>query len=195
MLKSGGRGILGFRDRNWSGIVVTISTAIFTVVSIVSLFISLTSWQTQRETTRPYLTLKESPLVDRNDGISFEFKFENIGTHPACNLTSKTIIFDQKFTEKPLLIDEYSLVNDIPKNITTSFLLNINDEQLCHNAEISPYFVIIKLRYSDSILRKSYIQTIYLKWNGVAANKLQPFVHIEASEKDSILTYLKINNL
>lgn len=183
------------RKQNWSGIVVTISTAIFAFVSIITVFISVTSWQTQREATRPYFAIKESPSVYLNDEVSFEFKFNNVGIHPATNLSSKTLVFEQSLLQKPILVDEYTVVNDIPKDTTTSLLLNINNKDIYKASDNKPHFIIISLSYADPILRKAYTQTIYLKWVGIIAGKPQPFIHVEASEKQAILKYLKSNHL
>ncbi len=182
------------RKRNWSGTVVTISTAIFAFVSLVSVFISVTTWQTQREAARPYFTFKESPVIHLNDGLSFEFKFNNVGTHPATNLTSKTIVFDEKMLQKPVLVDDYTVVNDIPRDTTTSLLLNIMSNDLI-KPDINPHFIVICLSYSNPISGKLYTQTIFTKWAGVRAQKPQPIIHVEASEKQEVLDYLKSHNL
>lgn len=182
------------RDKNWSNIVVTISTAIFAVVSIITVYISVTSWQAQREAARPYFTFKESPTVLLNEKLSFEFKFNNVGAHPASSLSSKTLIFDQRLLEKPILVDDYTVINDIPRDSTASLLLMIDDQDICQKANLNSQFVIINLDYIDPIIGKSYTQTLYLKWTGLIARKPQPFVHVEANEKEAILNYLKSNH-
>lgn len=182
------------RKRNWSGAVVTLSTAIFAFVSLVSVFISVTTWQTQREDARPYFTFKESPVIHLTEGLSFEFKFNNVGNHPATNLTSKTIVFEENLLHEPVLVDEYAVVNDIPRDTTTSLLLNIMSNDFIR-ADINPHFIIICLSYSNPITGKLYTQTIYTKWTGVRAKKPQPIIHVEVSEKQEILNYLKSHNL
>jgi hypothetical protein len=182
------------RDKNWSNIVVTISTAIFAIVSIITVYISVTSWQVQREAARPYFTFKESPAVQLDENLSFEFKFSNVGTHPASCLASRTFIFDQRLLKKPILIDDYTVINDIPRDTTMSLLLNIDDKDIWQKSDLNSQFVIINLSYTDPIIRKSYTQTLYLKWAGIIARKPQPFVHVEANEKDAILNYLKSNH-
>ncbi|GAB6152110.1 hypothetical protein JCM17380_08600 [Desulfosporosinus burensis] len=182
------------KKRNWSGILMTMSTAIFAFVSIVSVFISVITWQTQREAARPYFTFKESPSIHLTHEISFEFKFNNVGNHPATNLSSKTIVFDESLLEEPILVDDYTVVNDIPRDTTTSLLLSIKSVDF-QQTDIKPQFLIIHLSYTDPITRKLYIQTIYTKWPGVIAQKPQPLIHVEASEKQKILTYLKSHHL
>ena len=182
------------REKNWSNIVVTTSTAIFAIVSIITVFISVTSWQAQREAARPYFTFKDSPAVHLNGDISFEFKFSNVGTHPASSLSSKTLVFDQNLLQKPIFVDDFTVINDIPRDTTTSLLLNLDDKDICQRSDLNSQFVIINLSYTDPIIRKSYTQAIYLKWAGIIANNPQPFVHVEASEKSGIINYLKSNH-
>lgn len=182
------------KNHDWSSTIVTISTAIFAFVSLVSVFISVTTWQTQREAARPYFTFKESPSIHLIDELSLEFKFNNVGTHPATNLSSRTIVFDETMQQEPILVDDYTVVNDIPRDTTTSLLLRIKSSDFL-DADINPQFVIIYLNYIDPITRKLYTQTIYTKWAGVIAQKPQPLIHVEAGEKEKILSYLKSHHL
>lgn len=185
------------KNWNWSGSVVTVSTAIFAFVSLVSVYISVTTWQTQREAARPYFTFLESPTIQstENSSFEFEFKFKNVGTHPATSLYSRTLVFEQRMLQKPILIDDYTVVNDIPRDTTTSLLLSLKDEDLSEKLNVNPHFIIICLRYADPIVHKSYTQTIYLKWAGVITGRQQPLIHVEMSEKENILSYLKTNRL
>ena len=182
------------KNRNWSGTIVTISTAIFAFVSIVSAFISVNTWQTQREAARPYLTFKESPSIQLTDKLSFEFKFNNVGVHPATNLSSKSIVFDENLLQEPILVHDYTVVNDIPRDTNTSLLLSIKSADLLQ-ADINPQFLVISLNYADPITRKIYTQTIYTKWAGVIARKPQPLIYVEVSQKQIILNYLKFHHL
>ncbi|MDP4126439.1 MAG: hypothetical protein Q8912_05815, partial [Bacillota bacterium] len=125
----------------------------------------------------------------------FEFTFSNVGTHPASSLSSKTLVFNQNLLEKPIFEDDYTVINDIPRDTTTSLLLNIDHKDICQRANINSQFVIIYLRYNDPIIRRSYTQTLYLKWAGVIAYKPQPFIHVESSERSGIQNYLESNRL
>lgn len=182
------------KHRNWSGTILTISTAIFAFVSIVSAFISLNTWQTQREAARPYFTFKESPSIQLTDRLSFEFKFNNVGVHPATNLSSRSIVFDENLLQEPTLVHDFTVVNDIPRDTNTSLLLSIKSADFLQ-ADISSQFLVISLSYDDPITRKKYTQTIYTKWAGVIAKKPQPLIHVEASQKQIIINYLKFHHL
>ncbi|TGE36319.1 hypothetical protein E4K67_20520 [Desulfosporosinus fructosivorans] len=182
------------KNRNWSGTIVTISTAIFAFVSIVSSFITVNTWQNQREAARPYFTFKESPSVQLTDRLSFEFKFNNVGVHPATNLSSRSIVFDENLLREPTLVHDYTVVNDIPRDTNTSLLLSIKNPSSLQ-ANFNPQFVVICLSYADPIARKKYTQTIYTKWAGVIAQKPQPLIHVEASQKPLIVNYLEFHHL
>ncbi|AET69453.1 hypothetical protein Desor_4011 [Desulfosporosinus orientis DSM 765] len=189
-----------FKNRNWSGSVVTISTVIFAIVSLISVYISLTTWQTQREAARPYFSFIESPsLKVSNEAYEFEFKFKNVGVHPATSLYSRTLVFEQNLSQRPILIDDYTVVNDIPRDTSTSLLLNLQDKDFYDKANINPHFIIIYLTYADPIVDKPYTQTIYLKWAGVIAGQPQPLLHVEMTEKENIVRYIEnrglLNNL
>lgn len=182
------------KQRNWSGTIVTISTVIFAFVSVVSVFISFSNWDAQREAARPYFTFKESPSINLSDKLNFEFKFHNVGIHPATNLSSKTILFDENLLQEPSFVDDYTVVNDIPRDTATSLMLGIRRADFLQ-ADINPQFLVICLSYADPITRKLYNQTIYTKWAGVIAQKPQPLIHVEASQKQEILNYLKFHRL
>ena len=182
------------RKLNWSGTIVTISTVIFAFVSIVSVFITVNTWQTQREAARPYFTFKESPSIQLTDKLSFEFKFNNVGIHPATNLSSKSIVFDENLLQAPILVHDYTVVNDLPRDTSTSLLLCIKNTDFLQ-ADINPQFLVICLNYADPITHKLYTQTIYTKWAGVIAQIPQPLIHVEASQKEIILNYLKFHHL
>ena len=97
-------------DRDWSTTIMTYSTVIFAVVSLITAYITITSWRAQRQADRPYFSIKESPTIEIERNIIFEFKFVNVGKHPATNLVSNTFVFDQSLNAKPVHVDEYALI-------------------------------------------------------------------------------------
>ncbi len=185
---------MGHEKKNFSNTIVTISTAIFAFVSIVSIFFSVTTWWTQREAARPYFTFKESPSIYLTNELSFEFKFCNVGTHPASNLSSKSIVFDKTLVQEPMLVDDYTVLNDIPRDTTTSLLLSITGPDFLPT-DINPQFLVIYLSYADLVTRKIYTQTFYTEWAGVIEQKPQALIHVEASQKQNILNYLESHHL
>lgn len=179
-------------NSKWTTIVATIATTILAITSLITVYITVTAWKEEREAFRPYLTVKESPRVDLKNGVNFELRFTNSGTHPASNLSSKSLVFDQALAQEPIHHDEFDLANEIPNNTSSSLVIGI-DEKLINakQIDITPLFIVVDLQYDDPILNKSYNQIIYLKWNGVINGVPQPMVHVRVEEKTQITDYLK----
>lgn len=162
------------------------------LTALITVYLTVASWKVQQETARPYFILKESPKIELDDELSFELKFNNVGIHPAVNLSSKTIIFDAQLSQKPIYNDESSVVNQIPKETASSLVVAIPSEEIYpKQLEIGANFIVIDLHYSDPILKKDYSQTSYMKWNGVKEGRLQPMVHVRVDEKETILKYFQ----
>lgn len=185
-----------FRTRDWNQLIVTIATVVFACTALVTVVLTLSSWRAGREAARPYLTFKESPLVTLKPQLNIELKFMNVGEHPTTNLKSKTVMMEQALTSPPTLIWKHSLVNDIPKNTTTSLMIVPEISQVNPNQPNLPaYYIVVFLQYEDPIIRKSYSQAIYLRWNGVHEGSPQPVFHIETEEKNAILEYFRAHQI
>ena len=160
------------------------------VTALITVYLTITAWKVQQETTRPYFVLKESPSVEISDELSLELRFNNVGVHPALDLSSETIVFDEKLAAKPIYYDEASIVNEIPKDGASSLIIVIPNEKLyLKQNNIDSQYVVVDLQYRDPILKKFYNQTIYMKWRGLRDGKTEPIVHVQAQEKDNIIKY------
>ena len=176
----------------WTNIIATIATTVLALTALITVYLTVAAWKAQQETARPYFILKESPKVDLGNELSFELKFTNVGMHPAVNLSSETIVFDDRLTGKPIHHDESAIVNEIPKDSSSSLVMTIPSEEVYPKQfNINAHYVVVDLHYADPILDKSYSQLIYLKWNGVQEEKMQPTVHVRVEEKGKILDYFQ----
>jgi hypothetical protein len=176
----------------WSSIIATLGTSILAITALITVTVTLNAWKVQREVTRPYLSLKESPKVEIQYGLNFEFKFNNVGIHPASNLSSQTIVFDQELKNLPIHNDRYDLVNEIPKDMSSSLIIALDPKEVdASQPKLNPFYVVVRLEYNDPVINKLYRQILYFKWNGIDGGNLQPVVHVEVREKDSILKYLE----
>ncbi|MDD4346332.1 MAG: hypothetical protein PHZ11_05445 [Desulfitobacteriaceae bacterium] len=184
------------KHSKWGSFIMIISSVIFTLTALITVMITISSWKTHRETARPYLTLKDSPLIRLQEDINFEFNFVNVGVHPAFNMSSKTIVFNENLKIKPVHIDEYAIANDIPNNTSTSLLINMKPEEFSpDNPTVKPYYIVIALHYTDPVINKNYDQTIYLKWSGISAGATGSIFHVKVNEKNNILNYLNDQNI
>lgn len=180
------------RVLKWSNIIATLATTVLALTALITVYLTVAAWKVQQETARPYFILKESPKVDLGKELSFELKFTNVGMHPAVNLSSETVVFDDRLNGKPIHHDESAIVNEIPKDSSSSLVMTMpSEEGYPIQLNINAHYVVVYLQYTDPILGKSYRQKIYLKWNGVKEDKMQPTVHVKVEEKGKIDDYLK----
>jgi len=176
----------------WSSIIATAATSVLAITALITVYLTVAAWKVQQETTRPYFVLKESPKVELGNELSLELRFNNVGIHPAVNLSSETVVFDEQLFAKPVYSDESSIVNDIPKDGASSLVITIPSEEIYpKQLNINAHYVVVDLQYADPILNKSYNQTIYMKWSGVQEGKMQPIVHVQVEEKNKILEYFQ----
>ena len=182
--------------QKWSNIIATLATTVLAFTALITVYLTVAAWQVQQETARPYFILKESPKVELANELSFELKFSNVGMHPAVDLSSETIVFDDRLTGKPIHHDESAIVNEIPKDSSSSLVMTIPNEEIYPKQfSINAHYVVVDLQYLDPILDRSYWQLIYLKWNGVEEEKIQPTVHVRVEEKVKIDEYLKTHGI
>ncbi len=186
---------MAFNDEKlmrWSSIIATLGTLILAITALITVTVTLNAWKVQREATRPYLSLKESPMVEIQPGLNLEFKFNNVGTHPAMNLSSQTIVFDQGLKNPPVHRDQLNLANEIPKDMSSSLVIALDLSEVdISQPKVEPYYVVVHIEYTDPVINNQYRQTLYFKWNGINGGNVQPVVHVEVRERDNILEYLK----
>lgn len=180
----------------WSGILAACGTMTLAITALITVCVTLNAWKVQREAARPYLSLKESPKVEVQSGLSFEFKFSNVGVHPAVNLSSQTLVFDHNLADPPIHNDQYNLVNEIPKDMPASLVIALDTKEVdVSQPNIDPYYIVVYMSYADPLINRRYQQTLYFKWNGIEGGAMQPVVHIETREKERITEYLKARQI
>ncbi|MDR3584368.1 MAG: hypothetical protein P4L59_03495 [Desulfosporosinus sp.] len=180
----------------WSSVIATIATTVLALTALITVYLTVAAWKVQQDASRPYFVLRESPKIDLVNNLSLELKFNNVGIHPAVNLSSETIVFDDRLSGKPIHHDESAIVNEIYKDAALSLVMIIPSNELDpKQPNINAQYVVVDLQYADPILNKSYNQTIYMNWNGVQAGKLQPTVHVRVEEKEKILDYFQTHGI
>jgi len=193
-----GGGFMSFSDKftKWSSIIATLGTCILAITATITVTVTLNAWKVDRESSRPYLSLQESPKVQLKSGLQLEFKFTNVGIHPAVNLASRTVLFAQRLEATPVHNEPNYLVNEIPQNMNSSLVIVLDSYEVdVKEIEVEPYYVVLYLEYFDPIINQHYSQTLYYKWNGIDQGEVQPIVHVERKEKEKILEYFKVQNI
>ncbi len=185
-----------YKALKWTGILAAIATTVLAITALVTVYVTVSAWKEERESARPYLSLKESPKIEPAESLNFEFIFNNVGVHPATNMVSKTLVFNDNLAEQPIHNDEFDLVNEIPKDNSSGLLISLDKKDLDPASKnTNPYFIVIRLGYYDPVLKERYNQIVFLKWNGIKNGKIQPIMHVRAVEKVKILEYFSFNKI
>lgn len=113
---------------------------------------------------------------------------ENIGIHPASDLSGKILIIDKNLKSEPQYVINFSVANEIPIKTPTPWY---NDD-LYLPVNVSPQYIVLAIKYNDPILNKSYQQMFFMKWGGVVNGQFYPdFVHTSNEEKQKIEVHLQ----
>jgi hypothetical protein len=176
----------------WSSIIATLSTTVLAVTALITVYLTVVAWRIEQNTARPYFIIVGSPKITLDKEINIELKLNNVGIHPAVNLSSETVVFDEELIGKPIHHDESAIVDEIPKGASAGLLMMIPSFYINPNVlNIGGHYVVVDLQYSDPILNRIYGQSMYLKWNGVQNGKVQPTEHVRVEEKGKILDYFQ----
>lgn len=182
------------KQYNLSNFFVTITTLIFAITSLITVYISLSAWKNERESVRPHLTFYSSPEVyfNENNELIFSAKFSNVGRHPVDSLHIQATIVNSDLKGLPLLTDQFSLLNYIPQNCSTDIVIKIKKySPNSDSIHIGKHYIILNLKYFDPILETNNEQIFYLKWFGIEQGKPSPVFHASKEDKERIVSYLK----
>ncbi|NLP44989.1 MAG: hypothetical protein GX351_10240 [Peptococcaceae bacterium] len=175
---------------NYTSMIATIGTVVLAITALITVYITISGWKEEQEANRPYFTFKDSPRVIFEENLEFEIQFTNVGEHPAVSLWSKSIVFSSDLDSYPIAIDEFALVNDIPKNASTTLVIGLDTlRSLAETGNVKPYFIVIFLKYEDPIIEKQFEQSLYMKWSGIVDKKILLTNHAEEEEKQQIINY------
>jgi len=171
---------------------ITLTTTIFAITSLITIYVSILVLKEERESQRPYITIINSPVVtinqSDNNQLTFVFTLGNVGQHPVATLHVQTIIVDSKFDKEPLHTDQFTFLNNIAQNDAKDLKIIIDNINL--NA-IKEHYIVMNLKYTDPIFEKIHEQIYYLKWYGIEDGKPQQIFHASKEDKDRIVNYLK----
>jgi len=178
---------------DYSDVIVTLTTLIFALTSLITVYISLSAWREERQSIRPYLTIG-SPKIIITDKLSLNFELYNVGVNPAADLHCQTIFLPSSPDSAPLHIDQYSLGGYLTKNSRQNITVTTgNDFNSLFQKGGAVLYIIISFKYNDPVLKKEHEQIIYLKWPGQNAAQSTPIFHASKEDKDLILKYLMIS--
>ena len=173
-------------------ILLTVSTffvAIAAIASLIAVSHSIKVWNEQKELNRPYFTIVEPGFkkLPESPPYRIQITLMNNGVRSAYDLYGKFLSLDINLTSEPNEEINFSIANEIQANNPTPYF---NDTiEFCNNE--SPQYIVVGINYYDPILKQSFTQKFFMKWNGVKNGKMYPdFFHISKEEKKKIEEYL-----
>mgnify|MGYP000948648643 FL=1 len=178
------------RLANYTSAIATIGTVVLAITALITVYITISGWKEEQEANRPYFTFKDSPKVIFGENLEFEIQFTNVGEHPAVSLWSKSIVLSSDLDSYPVAIDEFALVNDIPKNASATLVIGLDAlRDSAETGNVEPHFIVILLKYKDPIIDKEFEQSLYMKWSGIEDRRILSTNHAEEDEKQQIIDF------
>lgn len=171
-------------------VVSGVASAIAALAAMVTVYHSRVSWQSERESKRPYFIIEKPGIKPLENSPSFriQINMENKGVHAAKDLEGNILILKGDLTAQTEFDISFSVANAIPANSPTPYY---NDSVLLQK-DIPPQFVVLAIKYLDEILNKNYSQVFYMSWHGVQEGRMHPdFVHTSKEDARKIEEYLK----
>lgn len=171
-------------------IISTLSGLIAAIVALITVYIAISSLQKENQYKRPYFTI-EKPGIKVLPGAPpyrMQITLYNTGVHPAIDLVGTIKILEYTLDKKPQFDFEFSVANDIPHDSPTPWY---NDGVMLPN-DLKKQYVVLNIEYGDPILKDSFSQSFYMKWDGIQNGITHPdFVHVNIEERENIKKYFK----
>jgi len=177
-------------EKIWA-IVAAISGAVAAIAALLTVYHARITWREQIESNRPYFTIMKPGIkpLPQSPPFRIQITMENIGVRPAYDLMGKIYIIDKNLKRGPQFIFEFSVANEIPTKTPTPWY---NDSLLLPK-NVSPQYVVFAIKYTDPVVKKSFAQAFFMKWDSVVNGRFYPdFVHVSIEEKLKIKEHLKI---
>ncbi len=168
--------------------ISVISGAIAALAAMIAIFLTYRSNKQERESKRPYFTIEAPGFKQIGTGLRLQITFINCGNHPANMFKSVIRLFQEDLkNENKIDID---VVNDIPANSPTPYY----NDSVGLGPNMPKHFIFCSISYRDPILKKEYVQSYYMKWDGLINGQTHPdFTHVNTTEKKIIENYIKNN--
>ncbi len=177
-------------EKTWT-VITALSGAVTSIAALFIVIYTMTTWKEQIESNRPYFTITKPGIIQLQQGPwhRLQITMENIGVRPAYDLYGKIFIMDKNLISEPRFAFELSIANEIPAKIPTPW----HNDSLRLSTNIPPQYIVLAIEYSDPILKKSFDQIFYMKWNGVTEGQPDSnFVYMSIDEKMKIEDRIKV---
>lgn len=176
-------------DKFWV-VISSVSGAVAAIAAMIAVYQSRASAKDERTSKRPYFTISTPGIKPLPESPPFRIMItmENIGTHPAINMSAKILFVESSLSQPASFVFDFSIANEVPVKTPTPWY----NDSLRLPANVSSHFIVTAIKYQDPILRKYFVQTFFMKWDGVNNGITHPdFVHTSLEEKLKVEKYLR----
>lgn len=139
---------------------------------------------------RPYIGFENFQIgyeTNNTGPVLIILSLKNIGIRPLVKLKVKLSIFDMNCLEKVA-----GEIEETPNEITKD--MHIHPKFIApwnyKDKKIPAHYFIVKVSYSDVLLKMKYNQYIYMKWEGMENGVTKKINHISESEFSELNTHL-----
>lgn len=141
-------------------IVSSVAGAVAAIAAMITVYQAKMVWQQERETKRPFFIIEKPGVkpLPTAPPYRIQITMENRGVHPASGLEGRILILRADLTSQPDFDFRFSVANAIPANSPTPWY---NDSvNLPQN--LPPQYVVLAIKYEDSILEKKFGQVFFM---------------------------------
>ena len=178
------------KGKNMWDIISTLSGVIAAIVALITVYIAISSLQKENQYKRPYFIIEKPGIkaLPESPPYRMQITLYNTGVHPATDLVGSIKILDYTLDQKPQFDFKFSVANEIPHDSPTPWY---NDDVMLPN-NLKPQYVILNIEYGDPILKESFSQSFFMRWNGIQNGTTHPdFVHVQIEERNKIKEFFK----
>ena len=168
----------------------TIAAAISAVAAMVAIKNERQSAQEAREAKRAFFTIFEPGIkpLPNSPPFRIQINLKNIGLNPASDLVADIFLVEHTLAQRPQFSFNFSVGNLIEYNSPTPWY---NDTLHLPN-NLPPQFIVMGIRYNDSLLERTFKQIFFMRWDGVATGITHPdFVHVSVDQKNQLINHLR----
>ena len=167
----------------WAG-VAAICSAIASAVALATIFVTLTSWKNEQQLKKPYFSISNQSIKEKDNAHVLSFSLKNIGVYPAEQVRLKICWVGPTVGEKPKC-QEHQMAMSVPG-------LSKPEPEIFHFYVEEPIRVVaLGIAYDHSVLNKSYRQSHFVKVVAKHGERLPFLLNVSKEEQDLFVGIFK----
>jgi hypothetical protein len=150
---------------NFWAAVSAIASAVSAMAALVVVYQAALAQKKERESRRAYFRVVSDEMEFAENGAArLPLVVSNVGSHPATNITAKLVIVAPFEHCEPLTNLNVVLANELVQGGELNYRFSTVKAV---PADTPRQLVLFALRYTDSVLNKTFTQRFYFEWLGM----------------------------